>query len=259
MALVLVEKTAGIATVTLNRPDAKNALSAELMVELTETIKSLGQDQETRVIILAGAGDSFCAGGDLNGMRRAREEGNIAMQATVNLYAELVLAVTRSVRPVIAAVHGYALAGGVGLSAACDITLAADNARFGLPEINVGIWAAVASVPIYRLIGPKHTAELLFTGRRFDAAEAFRLGLVNHVVPAADLYGRARTLAAEIAGKSPLAVRLGREALQMVRDLEYEAAIRHVREVITVLSGSADAAEGLAAFAEKRAPVWKGR
>lgn len=259
MALIKVERTDGIATVTLNRPEVKNALSAELMTELTEAIKALGQDAETRVIVLTGAGDSFSAGGDLARMKQTRAEGSIAMQALVNVYADLILAVSRSVRPVVAAVHGYALAGGCGLAAACDITLAAEDARFGLPEINVGIWAAVASVPIYRLIGPKQTAELLYTGRRFSAAEAQRLGLVNQVVPPAELQQRALALAGEIAAKSPVAIRLGRESLQMVRDLEYEAAIRHVREVVTVLSGSADAAEGLAAFAEKRAPVWSGR
>lgn len=259
MTLIQLQRAAGIATLTLNRPEVKNALSAELMTEVTEAIRSLGQDADTRVIVLTGAGDSFSAGGDLARMKQTREAGPIAMQALVNIYAELVLAVSRSVRPVIAAVNGFALAGGCGLAAACDITLAADDAEFGLPEINVGIWAAVASVPIYRLVGPKHTAELLYTGRRFGADEAQRLGLVNHVVPAVELEARASALAAEVAAKSPAAIKLGREALQMVRDLEYEASIRHVREVVTVLSGSADAAEGLAAFAEKRVPVWKGR
>jgi enoyl-CoA hydratase/carnithine racemase len=162
-------------------------------------------------------------------------------------------------KPIVARVRGYALAGGFGLALACDMVVAADDAQFGTPEIDVGLWPFMITVPLVRSMPPKVALELMMTGRRVDAAEALRIGFVNRVVPVAELDEAVATLAATLASKSPSIMKLGRDSFYAVLDQSAEDALRLLHPLLTVTSATEDAAEGIAAFAEKRAPVWKGR
>jgi enoyl-CoA hydratase/carnithine racemase len=161
--------------------------------------------------------------------------------------------------PIIAQVRGYALAGGCGLAAGCDVVVAADDAIFGLPEIRVGLLPLVVMAPILRAVGRKRAMLMILSGEPVTAREAYEMGLVSRLVPAADLESAVSALATTLAGYSPTALGLAKEAASMVPDLEYGAALRYLREMITLVALSDDAREGIAAFFEKRAPRWTGR
>jgi len=162
-------------------------------------------------------------------------------------------------KPTIARVRGYALAGGFGLALACDFVVAADDAQFGTPEIDVGLWPYMITVPLLRSMPPKKVLELMLTGRRVDAAEGERIGFVNRVVPVDDLDAAVDDLARSLAAKSPATVKLGRDSFYAVLDLDARAALTHLQSMLTITTMTEDAAEGIAAFAEKRPPQWKGR
>jgi enoyl-CoA hydratase/carnithine racemase len=162
-------------------------------------------------------------------------------------------------KPTIARVRGFALAGGFGLAMACDLVVAADDAVFGTPEINVGLWPYMITVPLLRSMPPRVALELMTTGRRVDAGEAMQIGFVNKVVPVAELDGTVDGLAADLAAKSPLIMRLGRDSFYRVLEMETDDALDYLQGMLTVTSLSEDTAEGVAAFAEKRPPRWRGR
>lgn len=257
---LICEKNAGVGIITLNRPEVRNALSPELISELLLALGLVKDDPDIRVVILRGAGDkAFCAGGDLARMRENSAEGAMVMRQFVSHFANLMLALDEVGKPTIAAVHGYAMAGGCGLAAACDLTIASEDAVFAVPEIDVGLWGATISVPLTRLIGSKRTMELFYTGRRVDAPEAERIGLVNRVIPRDRLDAEVSALAEAIARKSPLAIKMGREAFGIARDMEYTKSIKYLREMMAILGSSHDAREGMNAFLEKREPNWQGR
>lgn len=259
MSSLICEKRDYVTYITLNRPEVRNALSEELMTELILALREAGADPEVRVIVLKGAGDkAFCAGGDLAKIRENIDKGVIAVRQYTSKFAEVILTVAEVGKPVIAAVHGYALAGGCGLAAACDLTLAAENAVFGIPEINVGFWGGIITAPIIKLIGMKRAMELFYTGRHFGAQEALTMGLINRVVPTAKLDQEAEKLAQTIASKNPVAIKLGRESFYTVQDMEYLKSIKYLREIVTVLANSHDTGEGISSFLEKRKPEWKG-
>lgn len=255
---VLVEVAGGIARIMINRPERRNALSWTVVDELRAAVAACKADEAVRVVVLTGAGDqAFCAGADLGGM--AEGAGHLALHEARGELAELFRDLWDLGKPTIARVRGYALAGGMGLALACDLVVAADDAQFGTPEINVGLWPFMITVPLLRSLSPRKALELMMTGRRIDAAEADRLGIVNRVVPVDELDAEVDALAADLASKSPVLLRMGRDAFYAVVDQAADEALRYLHPMLTVATSTEDAAEGLAAFAEKRRPEWRGR
>lgn len=255
---LLVDVTDHVATLTIDRPAQRNALTWELMGALREQLVALRSRDDVRVVVLTGAGDrAFCSGADLGGMADGAGVGELH-EARGEL-ARLFRALWELGKPTIARVRGYALAGGFGLALACDLVVAADDAQFGTPEIDVGLWPHMITVPLTRSMPPKVALELMMTGRRVGAEEALRIGFVNRVVPAEGPGGLDETvaaLAATLASKSPVALRLGRDGFYGSWDLAAEEALRYLHPLLTVTASTEDAAEGIAAFREKRAPRW---
>jgi enoyl-CoA hydratase len=252
---VLVETRDGIATVTLNRPEVRNAINADVVRGLGAALDALAQDPGTRVLILTGGGDAaFASGADLRELRERR-----AADALRGINSTLFLKVERFPYPTIAAVRGVALGGGCELALACDLRVAGGSARFGQPEAGLGILAAAgAAYRLPLLVGWGRAREIILTGRIVDADEALRIGLVNRVVPDDRVLDEARALAETIAAQAPLALRAAKLALQAAL---HGPGPGHVAELLgqAVLFESADRDEGIAAFLEKRRPRFTGR
>jgi enoyl-CoA hydratase/carnithine racemase len=247
--VLLVEVAEGVARVTLNRPEVRNALNEALLRELESTLRRLEDDPAARVVVLRGAGDrAFCAGADL---RKVADRGT-TLQARESFggLGRILEHMARMRTPVIAQVHGYALAGGCGLAAGADIVVAADDATFGLPEI---------MAPILRAVGRKRGLLMILSGEPVSAREAYEMGLVSRLVPRGELDSAVGALARTLAGYSPTALGLAKEAAATVPEMEYGAALRYLRELITLVALSDDAREGIAAFFEKRPPRFTGR
>jgi enoyl-CoA hydratase/carnithine racemase len=247
-----------VATITIDREERRNALSWDVMSELRSALALAKADGDVRVVVLTGAGDkAFCAGADLGTM--ADGTSFAALHEDRGELARLFRDLWELGKPTIARVRGYALAGGFGLALACDLVIAADDAQFGTPEIDVGLWPFMITVPLCRSMPPKKALELMMTGRRVAAAEADRIGFVTRVVPVAELDDAVGSLASTLAAKSPAVMKLGRDSFHAVWDVAAEEALRLLHPMLTVTTQTEDAAEGLAAFAEKRAPRWTGR
>lgn len=255
---VLYDAADGIARVTINRPERRNAMSYGVMQGLRDAVAAAKADAGVRVVVLTGAGDrAFCAGADLGGI--ADNAGAAAAHDGRGLLADLFRELWALGKPTIARVRGYALAGGFGLALACDFVVAADDAQFGTPEVNVGLWPYMITVPLLRSMPAKKVLELQATGRRVDATEAERIGFVTRVVPVDGLDAAVDELAGSLASKSPLVLRWGRDAFYRVLEMDADAALDYLQGMLSVHTLSEDAAEGVAAFAEKRTPEWKGR
>lgn len=252
-ATILVD-VGPIARVTLNRPDKRNPIGPATCGELVHALAALGADPAVRVVVLTGAGPAFSAGGDLSAMGGGGG-GGVPPASLV----DLLTAMHRLGKPIVARVHGPALAGGLGLMVACDVVIASDAAVFGTTEIQVGLWPMMITAELVRNIGRKRTLEMMLTGRKLPAAEALAIGLVTEVVPAADLDARIDAVAAALADKSPAALRLGLTAFYASADLDHEPALRYLEGELAKVLALEDAAEGIAAFLGKRKPVWKGR
>jgi enoyl-CoA hydratase/carnithine racemase len=247
----------GVARLTINRPERRNALSGEVILSLRDALLAARDDTEVRVVVLTGAGDAaFCSGADLSAM--ASDVGMRAHEGR-GLFADMLRALWALGKPSIARVRGYALAGGFGLAMACDLVIAADDAQFGTPEINVGLWPFMITVPLLRAMSPRLVLELMMTGRRITAEEAARLGLVNRVTTVRDLDDTVTEIASGLATASPTAMRLGRDSFYRVLDMDADAALDYLHSQLSILSMSDDAAEGVRAFVEKREPRWTGR
>ncbi|MEJ7583657.1 MAG: enoyl-CoA hydratase-related protein [Acidimicrobiales bacterium] len=247
-----------VARITINRPDKRNALSWTVMAELRDALATAQTDPDVRVLVLTGAGErAFCAGADLTGM--ASGSGYAQLHDARGELARLFRDMWELGKPIVARVRGFALAGGFGLACACDIIVCSDDAQFGTPEINVGLWPFMITVPLTRSMAPKRALELMMTGRRVDAAEGERIGFVHQVVPAADLDDAVDALTGVLAAKSPAIMKLGRDSFYGSWDQAAEEALRFLHPLLTVTSSTEDAAEGIAAFVEKRDPDWKGR
>ncbi|MBW3668798.1 MAG: enoyl-CoA hydratase/isomerase family protein [Actinobacteria bacterium] len=255
---VLYEVAGGVGRITINRPERRNAISWSVIQSIRAHLASARDDDAVRVVVLTGAGDkAFCAGADLGGM--AEGAGFLDLHDARGELARLFEDLWSLGKPTIARVRGYALAGGFGLALACDMVIAADDAQFGTPEIDVGLWPFMITVPLVRSMPPKKVLELMMTGRRVDALEAERLGFVNRVVPVDSLDEAVDSLATVLANKSPAVMKLGRDSFYGVWDLAARDALAQLHAMLTVTTQTEDSREGITAFAEKRPPVWKGR
>lgn len=246
-----------VATVTINRPEARNAMSFEVIQGLHESIALAGSDDQVRVVVITGAGDrAFCAGADLTGVAGG---GAIQAHEDRGLLADVFRDLWSLGKPTIARVRGYALAGGFGLAMACDFVIASQDAQFGTPEINVGLWPFMITVPLLRAMPPRLVLELMATGRRLPADEAARLGIVNRVVDVDNLDGAVAELAQTLAEKSPLVLRLGRDSFYRALEMRADEALDYLQSMLTLTMLSDDTKEGLSAFIEKRSPQWRGQ
>ncbi len=246
---------AGVLHLRLNRPAARNALSAALMTALGEALQRAAADPACRVVVIAGAGPAFCAGHDLRELRA--DPSRTAYERIFAQCSELMLQIVRLPKPVIAEVHGIATAAGCQLVATCDLAVAAEEARFATPGVNIGLFCSTPMVALTRAVGRKAAMEMLLTGDLVDAATAHALGLVNQVVPRGDLTAATTALARRIAGKSALTLAIGKEAFYAQAELGLADAYRYAAEVMTRNMLARDAAEGIDAFLAKRPPVWR--
>ncbi len=249
-----------VATIILNRPDKHNALTGEMMEDFVSILNEMNNRSDVRVLLLTGAGEkSFCSGADLGGMSENNEQHILNYKAHVTKYKNCLLAIHQLKKPVIAAVNGYALAGGLGLAAVSDITFANESALFGAPEINVGLWGMMISAPLFQTIGSKKTYELFYTGKKVNALEAKEMGLVNAVYPDSELMGEVTQFSRQLAKRNPTALTLGREAMQMIQGMDYEKSLNYLRDQVVILGETEDSKEGMTAFLEKREAIWNGR
>lgn len=246
----------GVLWLTLNRPDARNALSVALMAELDAALAAAAADAAVRVVVIAGAGPAFCAGHDLREIRADPSER--AMRALFAQCSALMTRIVRLAKPVIARVHGVATAAGCQLVASCDLAVAAETARFATPGVNIGLFCSTPMVALSRSVGRKAAMEMLLTGDMVEAARARELGLVNRVVPEADLDDAVLALAGQIAAKSPLTLAIGKEAFYRQAEMGLDDAYAHASEVMTRNMMTNDAREGIGAFIDKRAACWSG-
>jgi enoyl-CoA hydratase/carnithine racemase len=256
-AMLLQERADGFLRLTLNRPEARNALSIGLMTTLVEALGRAARDREVRVVVIAGAGPAFCAGHDLRELRQ--DQRREAYEHIFALCSELMLTIVRLPKPVIAEVHGVATAAGCQLVASCDLAVAAEEARFATPGVNIGLFCSTPMVALSRAVGRKAAMEMLLTGELIDAARACALGLVNRAVPRTELREAVDELAHQIAGKSALIVKIGKEAFYRQAELDLAAAYRYAAEVMTTNMLARDAGEGIDAFLAKRTPEWQDR
>jgi len=255
---IIYEKSEGVATITINRPEALNAFSAEVVSEILQAIEDVKADESVRVVVLTGAGErAFSAGADIKAMKgmnalKARELSQMGER--------LCSALENLEKPVIAAINGYALGGGLEVAMACDIRLASENARMGQTEINMGLipgWGGTQRLT--RLIGATKAKELIFTGKMIDAKTAEQLGLVNMVVPQDKFRETVRQFALELAQKAPVALKVAKALINKGAEISLDAAIALEREGFGVVASTEDLQEGVSAFIEKRKPVFKGK
>jgi len=253
---VLVRQDGPAARITLNRPAQRNALSLEVMREVTAALDRLGADKSVRAIVIEGSGPAFCAGHDLGEM----VDRDLAYyQHVFDVCTEMMEAIHRVPQPVIARVHAIATAAGCQLVAACDLVVAAEEARFATPGVRIGLFCSTPMVPLSRAIGRKRALEMLLTGTPIDAPTALEWGLVNRVVPAEALDETIGALVDAIAGSSSLTVAIGKEAFYQQIDLDEPRAYDLTKTVMSMNMLAADAQEGICAFLEKREPNWTGR
>lgn len=254
-ATLLITPEEGYAVIQFNRPEVLNAINIRMMTELVAALEELDARPDIRCIVLTGDARAFAAGADIREMADAT-----AMEMLLRDQFARWDRIRKIATPIIAAVGGFALGGGCELAMTCDIILAAEGARFGQPEINIGVMPGAGGTQrLTRAIGKAKAMELVLTGRMISADEAYRLGLINAVVPAEGLLDEARAWAREIARKPPLAVRLAKEAVLKAFDTTIEGGLEFERKNFYLLFASEDQKEGMKAFVEKRPPQWKGK
>jgi len=253
---VIVEQDDHVGTITLNRPKQLNTFDTSLATDLRQALREVDSDQKVRVVILKGAGKVFCAGIDL---RFFQDKTAFEYRTLVELMENPLVEISRMRKPVIAQVHGVAAANGAGLVAAADLAVASDDARLGLTAINVGLNCIGPVVPVSRSVGRKRALELLYFGELIQAQEALAMGLVNRVVPTADLEEETRKWAEKLAKKSPIATQISKKAFYAAADLDFYKAFEYMNEAFARLCTAEDAQEGIKSFFEKRDPVWKER
>jgi Enoyl-CoA hydratase/carnithine racemase len=250
---VVVEDAGAGALVRLNRPERRNALSLELMQELVGVLRALGERTDVRAVVIEGAGVAFSAGHDLSEMV---QRDLSFYQRLFDTCTELMETIHKVRQPVIAKVHGIATAAGCQLVAACDLAVAADDARFATPGVKIGLFCSTPMVPLSRAVGRKRALEMLLTGAPISAQTALDWGLVNRVVPASELDAAVDAFVAAIARSSPLTVGIGKEAFYSQIELDEHRAYDLTKSVMAMNSMAADGQEGISAFLDKRPPIW---
>ena len=253
---VLIERLGSVTRVTLNRPEVRNAFNAELIAELHRCFTTLGADEQTRVIVLAGAGPVFSAGADLNWMRASLEFSREENIADALRMSDMFTAIDTCPKPVIGRIHSAALGGGTGLAGVCDVVIAAEGTRFGFTEVRLGIAPAVISPFVLRRIGRGYARALGLTGEIFDAARAREIGLVHRVAPVEQLDAAVNETVKALLGCGPMGVKASKQLFQMVPGMSYEAARQLTAETIAGLRVSQEGQEGIRAFLEKRRASW---
>lgn len=252
--ILVTTPVAHVGTITLNRPEQMNTFSTRMAQELNQALLDLDADPGVRVILVKGAGKAFCAGIDVTELAGKTP---LEYQAWIETMEQPLITISRLNKPVIAQVHGVAVANGMGLLAAADLVMAADTLRMGLTAINVGLNCVGPIIPVSRCVGRKKALELLLYGNLIKAPEALSLGLANKVVPEAELEASALAWAAELAQKSPIAVRIAKTAFYRSEDMHYEARFAYMNEAFARLCTTRDAKEGVSAFFDKRPPQWQ--
>jgi enoyl-CoA hydratase len=255
---VLYEVADGVATVTLNRPEQRNALSAQMLGELVEAMKAAKADDEVRAVVLTGAGDkAFCAGADLGGF--AADVPLVSKHFGSDLFLEFFRLMPSLGKPSLCAANGHVLAGGMGLALSCDLVIAREGITFGTPEINIGAFPYMIMSIIYRNVPRKKVNEMMLLGERIPAEDAVEYGLANKVVPAEEFEDAVADWARRLASKSPVLMRLGHDAMYRQQDMAFDDALEFLRSQLSLTFSTEDIQEGVKAFFEKRDPEWKGR
>ena len=254
---VLLSADGHVATVTLNRPDQRNPLSATMLRDLTSAFRWCQQEPDVRVVVLTGAGRVFCAGADLTSFDG--EMSGLEKFRSRDLFVDLFVLMAELSKPIVGRINGHALAGGLGLASSCDILVTVDTATFGTPEINVGIWPMMIQAILSRNIPRKVLLEMEMLGQRMTAMQLQSLGVVNRVVPHEQLDITVSEIAGELAKKSPVAMRLGRDSFYRHQDMDFRAALHYLHGQFLLVSQTEDSREGIKAFFEKREPDFKGR
>jgi methylglutaconyl-CoA hydratase len=254
-ATILVGDDGDIRTITLNRPERRNAMTPEMQTELIAAMEEAAAGS-CRVVVFRGAGDAFCAGLDLTELQAMNEKGAAEHRTDAGRIAKLLRTLYELPKPTIAAVHGAAIAGGTGLATICDFTLAVPMAKFGYTEARIGFVPALVSAFLALQIGDKRARDLLLTARIFDTAEAYRLGLVNEVVPPESLTEHVNSLARMLAANSSESLKATKRLMAAQNKAWLDAAISHAMEANAASRETADFREGVSSFLEKRKPVW---
>jgi enoyl-CoA hydratase/carnithine racemase len=254
---VLLAPEGHVATVTLNRPDQRNPLSATMLRDLGAAFRWCKDEPDVRVVVLTGAGRVFCAGADLSSFDG--ERSGLEKFRSRDLFVDLFLLMADLGKPIVGRINGHALAGGLGLACSCDILVAADTATFGTPEINVGIWPMMIQAILSRNIPRKVLLEMEMLGDRWTAAQLASLGVINRVVPHEQLDSTVNDIAHALAKKSPVAMRLGRDSFYRHQDMDFRAALHYLHGQFLLVSQTEDSREGIKAFFEKREPDFKGQ
>jgi enoyl-CoA hydratase/carnithine racemase len=255
---LLYEESDGVATVTLNRPEQRNALSTQLLEELVDAMRRVRDSEQVRAVVLTGAGEKvFCAGADLGGF--GSDAALIEKHFSSDLFLEFFRIMPRLGKPSLCAANGHVLAGGMGLALSCDLLIAKEGITFSTPEINVGAFPYMIMAVIYRNVPRKKVNEMMLLGERIDAEQAVEFGLANKVVPAADFEAAVEGWARKLASKSPVLMRLGHDAMYRQQDMALDDALEFLRSQLSLTFSTEDILEGTSAFFEKREPQWKGR
>lgn len=251
---IIVDNENHVGIITLNRPDQLNTFSSELAVELNNALNQLENEKNIRVLVIKGAGKSFCVGIDVS---EFFEKSLQEYRQWVGLMGQMTHVIAHMKKPVIASAHGYAVANGAGIIAACDLAIVAEGTKIGTTAINVGLFCMGPAVALSRTLGRKRCLEMLLTGDMIDAHVAKEWGLVNKVVPAEQLEEATMELANKLAQKSPIALQMGKQAFYGMSDMEFGKAIEYSNEMFAALCVTEDAKEGVDAFLKKRKPIWK--
>jgi len=255
---VVVSIDGHVATVTLNRPEQRNPLSATMLRDLAAALRWCQQEAEVRVVVVTGAGDRvFCAGADLNSFDGGMT--HLERHRSRDLFVELFALMASLGKPIVGRINGHALAGGFGLACACDLLVSTDTATFGTPEINVGIWPMMIQAILARDLPRKVLLEMEMLGDRWTATQLQGLGVINRVVPHDQLDNAVKEITDKLTKKSPVAMRLGRDSFYRQQDMEFRAALDYLHSQFTLITLTEDSKEGIKAFFEKREPDFKGK